>query len=113
MARKFTHVPRLVGVSASTVLARKFSTHALAVSCFIYERTREALSELVLYQSDSTVKKKRYWRMNFYNSVILPIKLLGSLTFLLLGYIGVERVVPIPCPNILAMVWVFWVLIGI
>ena len=51
--------------------------------------------------------------MNFYNSVILPIKLLGSLTFLLLGYIGVERVVPIPCSNILAMVWVFWVLIGI
>ena len=51
--------------------------------------------------------------MNFWNSVLLSVKLLESLTFSLSGYIGVVGMVPVPNPDILAMVQVFWVWIGI
>ena len=60
LLRKSTHIPRSLGVSAPTVLARKFSAQAPAVPCLMYERTRETLSKSVLYRSDSTVKKRRH-----------------------------------------------------
>ena len=49
LLKKFIHVPRSLGVSATTVLARKFSAQAPVVPYLIHERTRETLSKLVLY----------------------------------------------------------------
>ena len=43
--KKSTQVPKSVGVSAPTVLARKFSVQALVVPYLMHERTREILSE--------------------------------------------------------------------
>ena len=60
LLRKSTHIPRSLGVSAPTVLARKFSAQVLAVPCLIHERTRETLSKLVLYRSASTAKRRRH-----------------------------------------------------
>ena len=60
LSKKFAHIPRFLGVSAPTVLARKFSAQVLAVPCLIHERTRETLSKLVLYRSASTAKRRRH-----------------------------------------------------
>ena len=53
-------VPKSLGISAPTVLARKFSAQAPAVPYLMHKRTREILSELVLYLSDSAVKRRRH-----------------------------------------------------
>ena len=47
LLKKSAQVPKSLGVSAPTVLARKFSAQAPAVPYLMHERTRETLSELV------------------------------------------------------------------
>ena len=73
LAKKSAQVPKSLEVSAPTVLARKFSAQALAVLYLIHERTREILSESVWYLSNSAVKRRRHWRINFCDSILLSV----------------------------------------
>ena len=73
LVKKSAQVPKSLGGLAPTVLARKSSAQAPAVLYLMHERTREILSELSWYLSDSAAKRRRHWRRNFCDSVLSPV----------------------------------------